>query len=389
MSLRFNTLTLALAAMLPLSAAAQDADSMFSFRGYGTLGMVHSSEDLADFAPSDAPSGAGHTSNWSALPDSRLAAQVDAKFTDKFSGMVQVISEHGARETYRPELRLAQLKYAFTPSLSVRAGRLAPPIFMLSESYKIGYSMPWVRAPSEAYNLNVLIDGVELSKRFNFGNTALTVQAMAGASEKAGLKLSDTRTLAGTIENGSSTFFVSYSTVLVSSENAQLDQLLGFYRPALSALADQYRVNDDELEFASIGYNYDPGSWFARGEVTRTTGEANLVAKTTNLFVSAGVRVGEFTPYATYGKVKLDSPTSIGAADPIGVINGALAGSSEARQSLTIGSRWDFRESAALKLEFSRVDAEDGSNGGLTNLQPGFQRGGSYNLASVSIDFVF
>jgi hypothetical protein len=42
-----------------------------------------------------------------------------------------------------------------------------------------------------------------------------------------------------------------------------------------------------------------------------------------------------------------------------------------------------------LKLEFSRVDAEDGSNGGLTNLQPGFQRGGSYNLASVSIDFVF
>jgi len=380
---------MALAAMVPFGAAAQDADSMFSFRGYGTLGLVHSSEDLADFAPSDAPSGAGYTSNWSALPDSRLAAQVDAKFTDKLSGVVQVISEHGVRESYRPELRLAQLKYAFTPSFWARAGRLAPPIFMQSESYKIGYSMPWVRAPSEAYNLNVLIDGVEVAKRFNFGNTALTIQALAGASEKAGVKFSDARTLAGTVENGSSTFFASYSTVLVSSKNAQLEQLLGFYRPVLARLADQYQINDDEVKFASVGYNYDPGSWFARGEVTRTTGEANVLGKTTNLFVSAGKRIGEFTPYATYGKVRMDSPTSIGAADPIGVINGALAASNEGRQSLTVGSRWDFRDSAALKLEFSRVDAEDGSNGGLVNLQPGFQRGGSYNLASVSIDFVF
>lgn len=389
MSLRFNSLTLALAAMVPLGAAAQDADSMFSFRGYGTLGLVHSSEDLADFAPTDAPSGAGHTASWSALPDSRLAVQVDAKFTDRLSGLVQVISEHGVRETYRPELRLAQLKYAFTPSLYVRAGRLSPPIFVQSEPYKIGYSMPWVRAPSEVYNLNFSIDGIELSKRFNLGNTALTIQALMGSSEKAGVKLSDARTMAGTIENGSSTLFVSYSTVLVSSKNAQLEQLLGFYRPALSALADQYRVDDDEVQFASVGYNYDPGSWFARGEVTRTSGEANVVGKTTNLFVSAGKRIGELTPYATYGKVRMDSPTSIGAADPIGVINGALAAGNEGRQSLTLGSRWDFRESAALKVEFSHVDAEAGSNGGLVNLQPGFQRGGSYNLASVSVDFVF
>ena len=389
MSLRFSSLTVALAAMFPLGAIAQDADSIFSFSGYGTLGLVHSSEDLADFAPTDAPSGAGHTASWSAMPDSRLAAQIDAKFTDKLSGVVQVISEHGVRETYRPELRLAQLKYAFTPSLYVRAGRLSPPIFAQSESYKIGYSMPWVRAPSEVYNLNFSVDGVELSKRFNIGNTALTLQALAGSSEKAGLTLSDARTLAGTMENGSSTLFASYSTVLVSSKNAQLEQLLGFYRPALSALADQYQIDNDEVEFASIGYTYDPGSWFARGEVTRTTGEANVLGKTTNLFVSAGKRIGEFTPYATYGKVRMDSPTSIGAADPIGVINGALAASNEGRQSLTIGSRWDFRDSAALKLEFARVDAESGSNGGLVNLQPGFQRGGSYNLASASIDFVF
>ena len=47
------------------------------------------------------------------------------------------------------------------------------------------------------------------------------------------------------------------------------------------------------------------------------------------------------------------------------------------------------RESVALKLEASHVESDTGSNGGLTNLQPGFRPGGSYNLVSASVDFVF
>ena len=37
----------------------------------------------------------------------------------------------------------------------------------------------------------------------------------------------------------------------------------------------------------------------------------------------------------------------------------------------------------------SHVDADHGSSGGLTNLQPGFRHGGSYNLLSAAVDFVF
>ena len=54
-----------------------------------------------------------------------------------------------------------------------------------------------------------------------------------------------------------------------------------------------------------------------------------------------------------------------------------------------LGARWDVRESVALKLEASHVESDTGSNGGLTNLQPGFRPGGSYNLVSASVDFVF
>ena len=141
--------------------------------------------------------------------------------------------------------------------------------------------------------------------------------------------------------------------------------------------------------FSSLGYAYDPGTWFARGEVTRLGTDDGMVAATTNMYASAGWRVGAWTPYVTLGKVRIDSHTSLGAADPVGVVNAILAGHNENRRSLTVGTRWDFRENFALKLEASHVDAGAGSNGGLTNLQPGFQRGGSYNLLSAAVDFVF
>jgi hypothetical protein len=45
-------------------AAAEDpAGSMFSFSGFGTFGLVHSSEDEADFTASSVqPNGPGYTS---------------------------------------------------------------------------------------------------------------------------------------------------------------------------------------------------------------------------------------------------------------------------------------------------------------------------------------
>src|SRR5450631_3077804 len=81
--------TIVLVAMLwaPICvhAAAEDpGPSMFSFSGFGTLGVVHSSEDHADFTTSHfKPTGAGYTHSWSGDVDSVIGGQVIAHFTPK------------------------------------------------------------------------------------------------------------------------------------------------------------------------------------------------------------------------------------------------------------------------------------------------------------------
>jgi hypothetical protein len=95
-----------------LAAADDSAASLFSFAGFGTLGIVHSSEEQADFTTSIfKPNGAGYTRAWSTDPDSRIGAQVTFDPTAQLSAVLQVISEQNYDNTYKPYIEWANMKY--------------------------------------------------------------------------------------------------------------------------------------------------------------------------------------------------------------------------------------------------------------------------------------
>ena len=123
------------------AAGATGADpgaSMLSISGFGTFGLVHSSEDNADFTANLLqPNGAGYTHSWSPDVDSRLGAQVIAHFTPQLSAMLQVISEQSYDNTYQPHVEWANIAYQPTPEFSVRVGRIVLPTFLLSDSRKV------------------------------------------------------------------------------------------------------------------------------------------------------------------------------------------------------------------------------------------------------------
>ena len=59
------------------------------------------------------------------------------------------------------------------------------------------------------------------------------------------------------------------------------------------------------------------------------------------------------------------------------------------QRTLSAGARWDFAKSFDFKLQYDHTRLGAGSPGTLRNLQPGFRPGGTVNLFSASIDFVF
>jgi hypothetical protein len=384
--------------------------SMFSFSGFGTLGAVHSNEDHADFTDVLKPNGAGYTHRWSTDVDSRIAGQVNARFTSQFSAMVQVISEQLYDNTYKPQVEWANLKYQPTPQMSFRAGRIVLPAFLISDSRKVGYAYPWVRPPGEIYTLAPVnnSDGVDANYRLPVGGGVHSLSASYGRTyiKLPGGDSADVRRLwiiSDSAEYGAATVHLSFAQGRFTFSQNELDTLFNTLRqfgPQGNALADKYDVDDKLVQFIALGAMYDPGGWFVMGEWGRRELHS-VFGKSTAWYVSGGYRVAQLTPYLTYAEVTANSNTS----DPglaVSALPAFLAGPATAlnaglnsalrtiavQRTTSAGVRWDFAKNVDLKVQYDYILLGAGSPGVLSNLQPGFQPGGTVSLFSAVIDFV-
>jgi opacity protein-like surface antigen len=393
------------------AAGAQVAETPnFSLNGFGTLGVVHSDEDQADFA-SDmfAPDGAGYTRDWSPEVDSVLGLQLTANLTPRLTGILQVISEQRYDETYTPEVEWANLKFDITPDLSVRAGRMIHQTFMVSEYRKVRYATPWIRPPKEVYDMIPVtnVDAIDLNYQFRFKGLTNNLRGLYGTRDVdipdgSELNARDVVVLSDTLEWGAATLFAAYCRFRLTMKdfNPFFDAFRQFGAQG-DAIADRYDIDGKRFEIMSLGLRYDPGDWFVMGEWT--------LAKTRTFFgelegwyITGGYRFGKVTPYMTLARALAHGDASAPGLSPAGLppaqaaqaqeLNAALnqmLGSATEQESISVGVRWDFIRNAALKVEYQYLDLDDGSPGVLSNIQPGFEPGGSVNLFSAAIDFVF
>jgi len=383
---------------------------LFVFSGFGTLGVVHSSEKDADFTSSIfKPNGAGYTHAWSADVDSNFAGQVIADLTPHLSAMLQVLSEQRFDNTYTPYVEWANIKYQFTPDVSVRVGRIVLPSFLFSDSRHVGYANPWVRPPVEVYSLVPVAnsDGVDASYRFQTGAVTHTLLGTYGRTmdkEPQGGRSEARRqwVICDTIEYGAAALHIAYQQAHLTID--ALNTFFNVFRPFGPqgvAIADRYDQDDKPLTFIGLGGMYNPGEWFVTGE-WGTTDLHSVLGKSTAWYASAGYRFGRFTPYVEYAEVtaqgnKSDPGLNLAAlpsnlAGPAAGLNASLNSileSAPTQNTTSLGVRWDFAKNIDLKLQYGRIRMGAGSPGTFVNLQPAFRPGSTASTVSATVDFVF
>jgi len=393
-----------------VSARAADADrSVFSFNGFGTLGVVHSSEDHADFTSSlYKPNGAGFSHNWSPDVDSLIGAQVTANVAPRLSAVLQVIAEQNYDKSYRPHVEWANIKYQFTADCSIRVGRTVLPAFLFSETRKVAYTYPWVRPPIEVYRLLPVTseDGLDVSYRLHLGELTSTVQANAGRRtthivEGGTTEARDTWGVSDSTEYGPLTLQITYvkTHLTVSSLNSFFDVFRQF-GPQGIAIADKYNSNAKPLSNIGVGASYDSGNWLVMSEWGHSH-TPSFIGNSTAWYVSGGYRFGKFMPSITYSQAKADNlsdpglnvsavpPLVVGPATGLNAALNSILSTKPVQNTISAGARWDVLQNVSLKLQLDHTRIGAGSSGVLTNIQPGFQTGGEFTLFSVSIDFVF
>lgn len=402
----------ALAALLlvPTGTNAQQADTPhFAFDGFGTLGLVYSSEDRADFLGNPLrPNGPGHTNTVSPDVDSRLGAQVAATLTPKLTAVVQVIAEQTHEDEYTPGLEWAYVDYAFTPEFSVRAGRMPVNTLFLSDSRKVSYANPWMRPPVELYGLSPITRGesVEASYRLHTGDWTNTLQVSFGRGESkfdgGSAEAKNAWSVNNMVQHGGFTARAAYSHGQLDID--AFDPIFAGFRafgPEGDAIANRYEVDDTPFDFLALAAAYDPGSWFGMAEFAWTDFHSVIGEKLAG-YVTAGYRFGRVTPYVTYSRVGALSETAADgltveayppeAQDAAAGLNAFLNSflrSTAQQQNLALGGRWDVATRIAIKLQVDFIDVLYDSSGTFGNQQPGWEPGGSARLLSLATVFVF
>ena len=402
-------------------ACAEDANgSSVKISGYGSAALTIADTDNAQFVRPNQAAGAGRTARTGI--DSNLGLQANVAVNPWLSATAQGLARKDGENDFGAELAWAFAKAKVSDSFSVRVGRMGLPVFMISDYRNVGYANTMLRPPGEMYSQVPLnsIDGIDGTYQFSAGDTSITTQLALGRT-KAALATGPDSTvhvegksivaLNVVAEHGPVTMrFGRAETKLTINDSPSLNTLMGSLRAAgsgykiaqLGALADALEVKDKKASFTSVGLGLDWNNVLVQSEYAKRKTDS-YVSDSTSWYVMAGYRIGTLLPYYSHASLKADGRVNntVPAACPPGypaactpTLRALSAGvdtlaymRNQLEQSTdSIGVRWDFHRSAALKVQIDRIRPKNGP-GLFVQAKPGFH--GPVTVAAAAIDFVF
>ncbi|MBQ4833586.1 porin [Pseudoalteromonas sp. MMG010] len=380
-------LPLAIAACLAL--AANSANAEVRINGFASIVAGKSLDSEQTIY--------GYDDDISFKNESIFALQLSADLQESLTATAQIVAR-GSND-FDAEFEWAYLTYEFTDELQLSAGKMRVPFYRYSDFLDVGYAYRWVRPPETVYGLPFsTYEGLSLLYTSQIGDWDSTVQVIYGSSEASidaisneALDESELESIAGVNWSVSYDWFsarvaylVAETTINVSSAeeggagfNSLVDTLVA---SGLSAQADELLIEEDDGAFFGIGFSIDYNDILFDTEYTQFEVKNSILAEQKQYYVSLGYRLDDVIVHVTYendeDKHDASRYNQIASVPTLNAFfNGALDSSRDKAEVYTIGTRYDFHPSAALKVDYSHVK----NNLAQTDV----------DVVSVAVDLVF
>jgi hypothetical protein len=257
------------------------------------------------------------------------------------------------------EFEWAYVKVKPMEGLTLRAGRMALPLFAVSDSRNVGYANNWLRAPGEVYGLGNFqgLGGADVTYAAPIGSTTFTATAMAGNTSTARTPSQDP-TKGEQLKGLNLMWETDWATFRVGQ--IRIPRVL----VAALGLVDAYK-------FTGAGVLVDRDSIVAQAEyVKRRSTKVPGVVDSDGWYVFGGYRLGTVLPYASYASSRPNQSSPFHISGP--------------QDTAAFGVRWDAFKSADVKAQLERIDTKGTAGVSFTSAvdKPVI-------AASIAVDFVF
>ena len=389
--------------------------------GFGTLGMVYSSQDdlhaQRDWGQSDTFQGA-----WSWKLDSLLGLQMNARLTSEVDAAIQFVLKDRPEMTLEESLEWAFLAWKPTDRLVLRGGRLGLDFYMLSDYRNVSFAYLWQRPPIEFYGplMPHNVDGLDLTYGVPFGGGTLLARLFGGTTTQ-GIELL-TASGADNIELtplwGGSLSYESeqwrlkagFSHITFDNNLSSLSAsglLTGLDNPLVQwawSPADRYAADitmaGKRVGFYALGSAFDDNTWLISGELGYLDSDWGPLRDALSAYLSVGRRWGNLTPYLLLATIRpVGEAQSIASPSPVALNDPTIAALYEGtrelyrnlwsdQQTASLGLRWDVANNLALKFQWDHSEIK---YGGLWWNQSGVAPlpNTSLDLLSASLNWVF
>ncbi|MEC5397120.1 hypothetical protein [Uliginosibacterium sp. H1] len=369
-----NTLVAFILAAFAAPSMAVD----FSYQGFGTVAAGRTL-GAGQQALVDGANFAAYDNEWSAATESRLGVRARASLDDTWSATLQGTSY--ASEQGRISVQSAYVGYMLNPDWELTLGRRQNALYYYSDFLPVGYAYHWIRPPTEVYGISpfTTYDGLGLQGKAVLGGWRWQLSLALGQSSNVRYS-DDAKRYTSRVSRG------AYDTVEDRAEQRIAAQLLASDGPwtfgatitSLDLVREpQNPTNGARTEEAPVRYygliaRWDGRQAFVIGEGAYVEAVEGRRANSIYAgYISAGLKLGIWTPHFTYGAYGERQEVSTRVARS---------------HSETIGLRVELGAHAALKMDYNRVHPQ-GSYQNAQFISATGRR--NAELFSAALDFTF
>lgn len=389
----------------------------FTVSGFGTIGYVQTDKPEYGFTR-DLSQPRRYGLEKHLLPDSRLGLQLNYRPNPRFEFAGQLVARDQAALSLARSVDWAFAAWHPAPEADLRVGRLGFDVFMLSDYRNVGYAYTWVRPVVEFYSWMPLysFDGIDASYALETDHGRWRIKLLGGRSRtRTPSKVNDQDynlvfdPLLGaslSFESGPWRTKLSYVTIRFGTQpptgalTGPLAELAGLGLPGISAdaarLRDDLIIEGERSRYAAFGVSYDDNRYQVQAEYSRLAGGPPSVPQGWRGYVSVGRRFGDFTPFAVAAWARPTAARESSSQDWSPVPGGSLLQAAAVtavdigridQRSASLGVRWDFSHTAALKLQWDHSWINSDGWGLWPTGNSAHSDG--VNLVTATIDWVF
>ena len=373
--------------LLPLSllvfAGQVYANDDLEFSGFATIGAVYSDSDHYGYRKTVTSDEGVYSGEVDFKQHTLLGLQVDWSISSSFDVVYQGVLRDLPEPSFDRYTTLAFLRYEINPHWTVRVGRTAPDLFLLTEYRDVDFSYVWATAPNEVYGITPYrsIDGVDVTySRRAFGGvftsklfTGSTEGEISASSTVQEVKIEDLIGISLSFDRFNWIINVKHSHLKVANEPevnanlaASISQVPDSLWPNSQAFGQSLLMKGKQYSYSSVSGQYQWQNWLATAELAQINSESDVFPKISSGYTALSYQINSHQLYGVFAFTDsnnyiFDEPAvnEVVLAELIYATTDFMNFYAVNQQTISLGWRWDISNYMASSLQWNHTSIDE------------------------------